>query len=298
MVNRLILTALSAIIFALGGAGALPAIEQTAIAAPPPALRLDPFYTRYLDASGIPIVSSSKVPDAALERARDIVVAMLAHRPDLARMLIVRGQRVAVMAAEEGTVDLPEQRDWKKPGRDDPRLTLCEVKHYDERIGRLTDAAYWNGRARGMSGPLTSGTVENLLGWKTSRYYGENIFVHEFAHNVLWAIKDADPLLYAAVARAYADTLRTKRWKGEYAAVSIDEYWAEGTQFWFNSNAVATFGGRVVLSDADLKRYDPALYRVLGAAYGDAHRLAADIFYRSPARVPPGPLPKFTAEIC
>ena len=271
---------------------------RTNITAPPPALHLDPFYARYLDAAGIPIVSSPKVPDEALLKAHDIVVAMLSFRPDLARTLVARGQRVAVMAPDEGTVDIPEQRDWKKPAPGDPRLTVCEAKHYDERIGRLTDRDYWNGRARGMAGVLTSGTVENLLGWTSSRYYGENIFVHEFSHNILDAIQLSDPALYARVATAYQHALRKGLWKGEYTAVNIDEYWAEGTQFWFNSNKVATFDGRVVLSDADLKRYDPALYKVLGAAYGANHRLDADAFYLSAARVPPGPLPKFTAEVC
>lgn len=202
------------------------------------------------------------------------------------------------MAEDEGTVDIPEQRDWKKPARDDPRLTFCEAKHYDDRIGRLTDAQYWNARARGMSGVLTTGTVENLLGWKSSRYYGENIFVHEFGHDVLNAIQAADPKLYAAVGKAYAHALRKGLWKGEYASVTIDEYWAVGTQFWFNSNKVAIFDKRVVLSDQDMKRYDPDLYRVLASAYGDTHHLVADAFYLSEARVPPGPLPKFTAEVC
>lgn len=272
--------------------------QSPSITAPPPVLHLDPFYTRYLDAAGIPIVSSAKVPDEALVKARDIVVAMLSYRPDLARTLVARGQRVAVIAAEEGTVDIPEQRDWKKPARGDPRLTFCESKHYDERIGRLSDAAYWNARARGMSGLLTTGAVENLLGWQSSRYYGENIFVHEFGHNVLNAIQTADPKLYARVGKAYADALRKGLWKGEYTATTIDEYWAEGTQFWFDSNKVATFDGRVVLSHDDLKAYDPALYEVLGAAYGSNHHIGADVFYLSAARVPPGPLPKFTAEVC
>ncbi|WP_244624519.1 glycoside hydrolase [Sphingomonas sp. So64.6b] len=268
------------------------------IGKPPAALRLDPFYKRYLDADGIPILSSAKVSDEALRKARDIVLAMLAARPDLNRALIARGQRVAIMAADEGTVDIPEQRDWKKPVRGDPRLTFCEAKHYDDRIGSMTDRDYWNSRARGMAGVLTTGTVENLLGWKSSRYYGENIFVHEFSHNILDAIHTADPALYARVEQAYAAALKQGLWKGEYTAVNIDEYWAEGTQFWFNSNKVATFGGRVVLSDEDLAAYDPALHAVLAAAYGTNHHLSADSFYLSAARVPPGPLPAYTAEVC
>ena len=116
------------LLVALGGvsAGAVAEVE-----APPVSLALDPFYARYVDADGIPILSSAKVPDRALLVAKAIVEGMLAHRPDLARALAASGYRVAIMAEDESTLDLPEQRDWKKPARDDPRLTRCERKHYD-----------------------------------------------------------------------------------------------------------------------------------------------------------------------
>lgn len=268
-----------------------------AIVAPPAGLA-DPFYARYVDADGIPILSSARVPDRALLAARAIVEGMLAHRPDLARMLVIWHFRVAIMAPDESTTDLPEQRDWKKPARDDPRLTYCERKHYDERIGRLSDRDYWDARARGMGGRLTSGSVEDLLGERSSRYYGETIFLHEFSHDVLDAIQAVDPRLYAEVEHAYASALKQGRWKREYASTSVGEYWAEGSQFWFNSNRIAIFDGRRILSDADLKAYDPALYAALGKAYGSTHHIAADPFYLSDARVPPGPLPTNTAEQC
>lgn len=106
---------------------------------PPATLGLDAFYARYLDAGGIPVVSSKRAPPEALEVARDIVTGLLEHRPDLHAQVVASGVRVAVMASDEGTLDLPEQRGWRKPPPDDPRLTRCERKHYQERIGRLSD---------------------------------------------------------------------------------------------------------------------------------------------------------------
>lgn len=258
----------------------------------------NPFYTQRLDAAGLPVIASARAPDEALAAARDIVTDMLAHRPDLARWLVDNHYRVAVMAADETTTDLPEQRGWTKPAADDPRLTRCERKLYPERIGRLSDRQYWDARARGMSGPLTSAGAENLLAGAGDRYHGENILVHEFAHDVLAAIRAVDPPLYARVERAYAGALREGRWKDEYASTTIDEYWAVGTQFWFNSGRIVAFDGVRVLSDADLARYDPALAGALRAAYGERHRLAGDRFWNHPDRVPPGPLPRFTAEVC
>jgi hypothetical protein len=266
--------------------------------APPVALRLDPFYVQYLDAGGIPVVGSAQVPAAALQTARDLVIDMLAARPDLARALVARGQRIAIMARDESTTDLPEQRDWRRPMIDDPRLTRCERKHYAERIGALTDRQYWDLRARGMAGVLTSGAAEDLLAQPGRRYYDQNIFVHEFGHDVLDAAQIADPALFARVGAAYAHAMQTGLWKGEYASTTATEYWAVGTQFWFNDAPLATFAGREVLSDADLASYDPALAAVLRAAYGERHHLAADLAYLSPQRVPPGPLPAFTAEVC
>ena len=87
-------------------------------------------------------------------------------------------------------------------------------------------------------------------------------------------------------------------WKDEYASTSLDEYWAEGSQFWFESNRLAVFGGRRILDREDLAAYDPALYAALGQAYGPVRALRSDPFRRSPARVPPGPIPENTAEQC
>lgn len=259
---------------------------------------LDPFYTQRREAKGIPVVGSAKVPPKALERAAGLIRQMLAHRPDLARWLAANGYRVAIMAESEATTDLPEQAHWTRPDRSDPRLTRCERKHYDERIGAMTDREYWNARARGMAGPLTSGAAEDVLGLRSSRYYGETILVHEFSHDVLTAIRAVDARLSREIDAAYASALKSGRWKDEYASTSVDEYWAEGTQFWFNSNKLAAFNGRRILNHEDLADYDPALYAALGKAYGDTHHLAGDPFWMSPARVPPGPIPENTAEVC
>ncbi len=274
------------------------AAPRASIGPPPVALGLDRFYAKSLDVDGIPVSASAQTPDAALQAAARIVRGMLAHRPDLARQLVAMGQRVVIMARSEGTVDLPEQRDWKKPTLDDPRLTVCERKHYDERIGRLSDRDYWNGRARGMGGLLTSAAEENLLAVPGTRYYGETIFVHEFAHAILDAAEQADPALFADVERAYADAHRRGIWRGEYGDTTAQEYWAEGTQFWFESNRLAVVNGKRILSATDLERHDPALAALLRRVYGDRHRLPGDAFHRHPARVPPGPPPVSTAEVC
>lgn len=259
------------------------------IGQPPASLGLDPFYQKYVDADGIPIVSSARAPDAALLVARDIVETELAHRPDIRDELVHEHARVGVMAIDEGTTDLPEQRDWKKPARNDPRLTRCERAHYD-RIAGMTDQQYWNSRARGMGGLYTTGAAENLLGVPHTRYYGETILAHEFSHSILSAIEKVDPALYGRVEAAYRHAKAKGLWEGTYSAVTVQEYWAEGTQYWFNSNKVFELPRVFVLSDQDLKRYDPMLYAVLGEVYGTNHHIPGDAFYDQMSRIESPPI--------
>ena len=129
------------------------------------------FYKKHVDAHGIPVIASNKVPDAALLLARDIVTYMLAGRPDLRKEMIARGYRVGVMAQTEMTTDIPEQRDRKKPSRDDPRLTRGERENYDKPggIGSISDKQYWDARARGLGGVYTTGAEENILGYPNTR---------------------------------------------------------------------------------------------------------------------------------
>ena len=97
--------------------------SRFAVGQPPKTLKLNPFYEKYIDADGIPIVSSAKVPDEALVTAADVVSSMLAKRPDLVRSLVKGGARVAVMGKDELTTDIPEhshltpKRDWDRRAR-------------------------------------------------------------------------------------------------------------------------------------------------------------------------------------
>jgi hypothetical protein len=254
---------------------------KVAVSTPPASLGVDPFYKKYADALGIAILSSEKVPDAALLVARDIVIHMLARRPDLREEMVRKKMRVGVMAQSETTTDIPEHRDRKKPARDDPRLTPGERANYDRPggIASMTDKQYWDRRARGLGGNPTTCAEENLLGYPGTRYFGENIFVHEFAHGIMGvAIRTADPKLYAEIQAAYKEAMSRGLWKNHYASTNANEYWAEGTQTWFWSNYEYKDGETRVQSPEDLQRYDPRLYELLGRVYAD-HRIQMDVYH-------------------
>jgi len=59
--------------------------------------------------------------------------------------------------------------------------------------------------ARGLGGNPTTGAEENLLGYPGTRYYGEQIFVHEFAHAIMSNLRSIEPAAGAAIQAAYAD---------------------------------------------------------------------------------------------
>jgi hypothetical protein len=251
------------------------------ITLPPDSLGLDAeFYKKYTNAGGIPIISSARVPDAALLVARDIVNHMLLKRPDIRQYMAENGQRVGVMAIDEMTTDIPEQRDWKKPAYDDRRLTDGERERYYEPggIASMTDQEYWNRRARGMGGRYTTCAEENVLGYPGTRYFGEHILVHEFSHGIHGAIRRVDPDLAADIQAAYDDAMEAGRFGRHYAANTVAEYWAEGTQWWFWSNYQACFGETRMWSPDDLKAYDPKLFELLGRVYAD-HHIPMDVYH-------------------
>jgi len=254
--------------------------EAAMITAPPASIGVDTFYKKYCDAFGIPIVSSKKVPDIAVLIARDIVNYMLMKRFDVRKELIKRKSRVLVMAQSEMETDLPERRNWKKPTLEDRRLTPFERENYNKPggIASMTDREYWNQRARGMGGNITSCAEENLLGYPGTRYYGENILVHEFSHNIMAALRTTDTTLYKAISVAYDSAKAKGMYKGQYAINTVAEYWAEGTQWWFWSNIEFYDGNTRVQTPDDLKAYDSALYNILDRVY-QGHHIPADVYY-------------------
>lgn len=210
------------------------------VTAPPAALELDPFYRKFVDALGIPVVTSAKVPDAALLVARDLVQFMLANRPDLRQELIRKKWKLAIMAETEVTYDIPEHRKYRLlPKIDDERLTPQQRENYDRPggVGTMTGEQYWNVRGRGFGGEpdgenTTSCAEENLLGYPGTRYFGSSICVHEFSHGIMrGAIYTVDPEYRKAVEDAYAAAKKQGLSSAQgYPGNNFNEYWATGIE--------------------------------------------------------------------
>ncbi len=218
-----------------------------------PADDLDPFYAIMCDYAGIPITSSARVPEAALQAAWGVVAVMLDAHPQVVEQMLEHDLIIGIVAEDEGITDLPEYAFL----RDDPNMD-------------------WNARSRGFGGnvqvPLMSGAEENVLCYPTDPYLGENIFVHEFAHTMKdMGIALVDPQFNAALDLAYQAATAEGLWADTYAISTLEEYWAEGVQDYFNTNleAIPTNGIHNTINTRDeLAEYDPTLYAIIDTVYG------------------------------
>jgi alpha-glucosidase len=205
--------------------------------------KLDPFYTKYTDYQGYPILSSAMVSDEALLEARYLIGRMLAGRDDILEALIKSNCRFTVMAPDEMTTDVPEQRN-------------------------MTPKDYWDRRARGLGGRITSCGEENLLNLRGDRYRNENILIHEFSHCIHQrGLRSVDPTFDRRLRETYRKAIDQGLWAETYAAENPSEYWAEAVQVYFDCQAPK--GG--VHNDIDrrekLEKYDPELFKLIDEVF-------------------------------
>ena len=236
--------------FGLGVLGTVLAQTVTPVPADIRAqFKLAPFYQKYLNVGGLPVVGSSKVSDYALLETAWIVRQMLAERPDILRSLATNGTRFAVMAYNEYTTDVPEHADLK------PRI-------------------FWDRRARGLGAspeaPAVSGAEENVLCFPGDPYSTENIAIHEFAHAIHgMGLNTLDPTFDARLLAAFHSATNQGLWKGTYAGTNREEYWAECVQNWFDDNRENDALHNHVNTRQELKDYDPTAAALCREVFGD-----------------------------
>lgn len=211
--------------------------------------QLAPFYQKYLAVGNLPVVGSTQVSDLALQEAAWIVRQMLAGRDDILDAMASNRTRLAVMAWNEYTTDIPEHASLQ------PRI-------------------FWDRRARGLgatrTAPAVSCAEENLLGYPGDPYSTENICIHEFAHAIQeMGLSATDPTFDARLADAFRTATQRGLWKGTYAASNRHEYWAEAVQSWFDDNRENDALHNHVNTRAELREYDPAVAGLCLEVFGD-----------------------------
>jgi hypothetical protein len=244
---------LAVCLITLGSVGCATTKSTTASVGPVPEsirsqFKLDPFYQKLVMAGPLPVVASTNVNDFALLEARWLILKELEGRDDLLATMASNKLRFAVMAYNEYTTDLPEQRGMK------PK-------------------AFWDRRARGLGAskqaPVVSCGEENLLGFTGDQYAKENILIHEFAHAIQgFGLDTVDPTFSPRLRAAYEDAQKHGRFVGFYAGSNPYEYWAEGVQDWFGNNRENDTYHNHVNTRAELKEYDPQLAALCEEVFG------------------------------
>ena len=224
-------------------------IPECIVTTPPDSLGLDPFYTKYVDVNGLPLISSWRVPDSAFVAAHRTLYAMTSMlAPEVLDAMKRTGARVAIMARYEGTTDLPEH-------------------HY-----LVNDTALnWDLRARVIGGTsdekLNSCAEENILAYQIDKYHAEDILIHELAHAIhCIGIIQVDTKFNTRLQALYEKAKASGMLDGTYRITDKEEYLAEAVQDWFNVNAEMphTDGKHNWCNTREeLLDYDPDLYALL-----------------------------------
>ena len=221
---------------------------------------LDPWYQKYVDADGLPVVASAAVSDTAMMQARYIACKMLERIPEARDEMVRCHFRIGVIGYKENVTDLPECRMMKVwwPNTD------------------------WDARGRGYGAttrlPVMSIGEENLVkipGFR-ERYAHESIMVHEFAHNVDFALRRVRPEFGDSLDTAFREARREGLWSRTYSMSNSAEYFAEGVQAWFNActmhvPAIDGSGRFYLRTRKQLQEYDPRLYRLCKSVFTEDH---------------------------
>lgn len=217
----------------------------------PDSLNIDPFYKKYVNADGIPVVSSMNVNDSALIRASKVITQVLSKREDVKKAMITKGCKVMIIGEKEEVCDIPEYAE------------ICDTPE---------NIAYWNKRARGFGGApehdfSASCGEENVICLPGDRYKGESILVHEFAHIIhMVGIVGVNPKFDNELETLLQKAIEKGLWKDTYAVSNKEEYFAEAVQSFFNCNKYSEEPNGVhnsINTREKLKSYDLDMYNLL-----------------------------------
>jgi len=228
-----------------------PAASCDELPAAPPA-GIDPFYEKYLDARGLPVLSTADVSDTALRTACVIVANMLSLRQDLRDAMAELDMRVVVIGRDQVTTNIPEYANLYQtnPGPD------------------------WNS-FRGVGAtvvtPVTSAGEENLMCDRGDTYGGVNVLVQVFGTSIYLAVREVDPTFEDRLRAADTAARAAGLWENTYVRgadprQNLIEYYAEGVEDWFETGPESSPPDGVfneINTRAELMAYDPMLYAIV-----------------------------------
>jgi alpha-glucosidase len=206
------------------------------VAPPPPAYKIDPYYTKFSWASEFHVLGR-RASDEAMLKANDTIARMFAYRHDILKALINDGVKLVVLGRNERLADLPQLKNTTDTNVD---LTL-----------RFLDYT-----------PATKLLVvpeENVLGNPSDDFVGPCLIIREFAKatcavcgtrpvDTNWDNRGRDVQQYELRVKRLdvefdeklkqiCDAAMSKgMWKNTPAVQDRVAYWAEGVLAYFDAN--------------------------------------------------------------
>lgn len=178
---------------------------------------------------------------------------MLGPLPDISRQLSEANVRIGIIPRGSQPLDMPEFRNLPQqfPQED------------------------WNARRALTYLPLASMPEEDLVSLDPTDFDRECVGVHEVAHMVMDGVLRKNEAFMTQLEAAYELSKSNPNRIGTYSAKNIEEYWAEGTQEYFDASRFSFTGGPKqedngpIATREDLKRYDPELHILILSVWGD-----------------------------
>ncbi len=206
---------------------------------PPPHLNADPYYQKYLDAGGIPILAPESVPNEELRRAQATLFSMVTDRPDLLDVLASQNTRILLYDRDKGGLSqLPEFADYS-----------------DSKF-----AGVWGETSYGQA----------VVAPAMTTYHCNETLIHEIAHALDYAIRvqeweaNREPRFKQARNQTYLRAMEAGLWAGRYESTVSQEYWAEMVVHWLRPDMFRTQFGL-----SDLSEYDSKAARLLEQYLGN-----------------------------
>lgn len=206
---------------------------------PPAHLNADPYYQKYVDAGGIPILAPESVSDEELRRTQATLFGMVADRPDLLDLLASQNTRILLYDRDKGGLaQLPEFAD------------------------------YSGSNVSGLFGETSYGGAVAAPAMTT--YHCNETLIHEIAHALDYAIRIQErrafrePEFKQARNQTYLSAMNAGLWAGRYESTVSQEYWAQMVVHWLRPDLF-----RIQFGLHDLSEYDGKAARLIEQYLGN-----------------------------
>lgn len=245
------------------GEGRFSPYTTCAVTEPPEGVSLDPFYAKYVNCSGIPVVGSNNVSELSLLRADSLIAFMLSDISEVRDKMISNGVYMVLVADGEDFSDLPE---W-----DGMNLPTQYSAQY-------------------LSRKFVAATPEAALNCVTgSSFETDNVFMHEFVHAMhLAGFDDMYNGFTSELRTTYNNARSAGLWGNTYAGVNYTEYLAEGVNMWYNVQfPYGPVGGdgtnNNINTREELEAYDIGLYNFIAKYFNDEQARPPVCFWVPPS---------------